>query len=80
MAANLDTTTGDRRVTDLVNALNSLPGPALPAAFDQIAPDELGAMSRMAVAFARQQNTNLERRMAEIRAGSSGFSGGGFAI
>lgn len=64
VAANLDTTTGDRRVTDLVNALNSLPGPALPAAFDQIAPDELGAMSRM----------------AEIRAGSSGFSGGGFAI
>src|SRR5206468_11781268 len=45
-----------------------------------ISPEELAAIFNIGVSLANIQTVNLERRMDDIRAGSSGFSARGFSI
>lgn len=49
-------------------------------AMDQIAPEELGAMSAMAFAHAQVQAGHMERRFRELREGITGFSGVMFSM
>ena len=45
-----------------------------------ISPEQLTSIFVIGVSLANVQTANLERRMTDIRAGSSGFSSTGFAI
>jgi outer membrane autotransporter protein len=51
----------------------------LPAAYDLIAPEELASIYEIGFSQAVVQNNNLQRRMDDIRAGSSGFCANDFA-
>lgn len=64
---------------DLVNYLNGLPGSSLPAAFDQIAPEELAIMANMGFANTRGVFHMLRNRMGEIRNGQR-FSANGLTL
>ena len=89
----LDRAVGDPRASELIGFLNEAIG--VPSAqgktnnqtlsdlsnhFDLISPEELTSIFVIGVSLANVQTANLERRMADIRAGSSGFSSSGFAI
>lgn len=47
---------------------------------DLISPEQLTSLFVVGTSLANIQTANLERRMTDIRAGSSGFSSSGFAI
>jgi outer membrane autotransporter protein len=71
---------GDPRAATLIAFLDSEPLANLPHDFDLIAPEELPSMFNIGVSLANIQSVNLERRMEDIRAGSTGFSARGFSI
>src|SRR5262249_12394348 len=80
VANAVDSAVGDPRAAPLIAFLDTEPLANLPHDFDLIAPDELPVIFNIGVSLANIQTVNLERRMEDIRAGSSGFSARGFSI
>jgi outer membrane autotransporter protein len=80
VAKALDSAVGDPRASELIGFLDTQPLSELCGDLELIAPDELAAMFNIGVSLANIQSVNLERRMDDIRAGSSGFSARGFSI
>ncbi len=75
----LDSAVGDPRALELIDFLNNEALTDLCEDIDLISPESLTSIFVVGVSLANVQTANLERRMTDIRAGSSGFSGG-FAI
>ena len=75
----LDSAVGDPRALELINFLNNENLTDLCEDINLISPEQLTSIFVVGVSLANVQSANLERRMTDIRAGSSGFSGG-FAI
>ncbi len=75
----LDSAVGDPRASELIDFLNNEALTDLCEDIDLISPESLTSIFVVGVSLANVQTANLERRMTDIRAGSSGFSGG-FAI
>jgi len=80
VARSLDSAVGDPRATGLISFLDTEPFNKLCSDFTLIAPEQLTSVYNIAVSLANVQTANLERRMDDIRAGSTGFSGAGFTI
>src|SRR5262249_24757773 len=80
VANAVDSAVGDPRAAPLIAFLDTEPLVNLPDDFDLIAPEELAAIFNIGVSVANIQTVNLERRMEDIRAGSSGFSARGFSF
>ncbi|MDB6173122.1 MAG: Outer rane autotransporter barrel domain protein [Chthoniobacteraceae bacterium] len=64
----------------LVQSLQAYPFAALPKAFDQIAPEEFGALFEIGLNSANIQAANLDRHLSEVRAGAAGFSASGLNL
>ena len=75
----LDSAVGDPRASELIGFLNKQALTDLCEDIDLISPEQLTSIFVIGVSLANVQTANLERRMTDIRAGSTGFSGG-FAI
>ena len=75
----LDSAVGDPRASELIDFFNNEALTDLCEDIDLISPEQLTSIFVIGVSLANVQTANLERRMTDIRAGSSGFSGG-FAI
>ena len=80
VARALDRVAFDTRETKLIDFLDGEPLGKLPADLDRIAPEELASVFNLSAALANVQTANLERRMDDLRAGTSGFSASGFAM
>jgi outer membrane autotransporter protein len=81
VARALDSLVGDPRAAALINFLNSEPLSRLcPVDFNLIAPDQLTLVFNVTVSLANVQSSNLERRMDDVRGGSTGFSSAGFTM
>jgi outer membrane autotransporter protein len=80
VAHALDNAVGNPRATALINFLNNEPFSKLCSDFTLIAPEELTSVYNIAVSLANVQSANLERRMDDIRAGSTGFNAAGFTM
>jgi autotransporter-associated beta strand protein/T5SS/PEP-CTERM-associated repeat protein len=78
VAANLNNSVGDPRADALINFLDTEQLANLPHDYDLIAPEELAALYEISFSQAVVRNINLQHRMDDIRAGSTGFSGNGF--
>jgi uncharacterized protein YhjY with autotransporter beta-barrel domain len=84
VAQNLDTVSGlgtmggDPREAALVAFLNTVPGTNLPVQLDLISPASYGALFDATAGAADIHARNVERRTAELRAGTAGF--GGFSL
>jgi outer membrane autotransporter protein len=77
----LDSAVGDPRASTLINFLNTEPLNKLsPGDFDLISPEQLASVFNIAVSLANVQSANLERRMDDVRAGSTGFNAAGFTM
>jgi autotransporter-associated beta strand protein len=76
----LNSAVGDPRETALFAFLNSQPPANLPHDYNLIAPTQVSSINATAVSIGKVQATNLGGRMANIRAGSTGFSSAGFAV
>ena len=76
----LNSAVGDPHASGLIGFLDTQPLSELCGDFELIAPEELPAMFNIGVSLANIQSINLERRMDDVRAGSSGFSARGFSI
>lgn len=75
----LDHAVADQCVVELTNLLGNVPVADLPSAYDAIAPEELASIYSISFSQATVQTANLQNRMADIRAGSTGFCANGFA-
>jgi outer membrane autotransporter protein len=80
VARALDSAAGDPRASTLINFLINEPFDKLCSDFDLIAPEQLASIFNIAVSLANVQSANLERRMDDVRAGSTGFSSAGFTM
>jgi outer membrane autotransporter protein len=81
VARALDSAAGDPRAAALINFLNNEPLSKLfPDDFNLISPDQLTSVFNIAVSLANVQSSNLERRMDDVRGGSTGFSSAGFTM
>jgi outer membrane autotransporter protein len=81
VARALDSAVGDPRASTLINFLNTEPLNKLsPGDFDLISPEQLASVFNIAVSLANVQSANLERRMDDVRAGSTGFNAAGFTM
>jgi fibronectin-binding autotransporter adhesin len=80
VAKALDSAVGDPRAAGLIEFLDTQPLDVICPELELISPEELAAMFNIGVSLANIQSVNLERRMEDIRAGSSGFSARGFSI
>ena len=78
VAAALDSAAPDPRADKLINFLDRRPLKKLPGDFDQIAPEEMASVYRLGVSLSDVQARNVQRRTADVRAGTSGFSAAGF--
>ena len=76
----LDSAVGDPRASELIGFLNNQTLTDLREDIVLISPEQLTSIFVIGVSLANVQTANLERRMDDIRAGSSGFSSAGFAI
>jgi outer membrane autotransporter protein len=76
----LDSAVGDPRASELIGFLNNQTLSDLCNDIDLISPEQLTSIFVIGVSLANVQTANLERRMDDIHAGSSGFSSAGFAI
>ena len=79
MGEALDSAVGDPRALELIDFLNNEDLTDLCEDINLISPEQLTSIFVVGISLANVQSANLERRMTDIRAGSSGFSGG-FAI
>ena len=80
VANALDSAVGDPRAAGLIEFLDTQPLSELCPELELISPEELAAMFNIGVSLANIQTVNLERRMEDIRAGSTGFSARGLSI
>lgn len=80
VAKALDKVVNQKKVAGLVDELDTVPLGSLPNALAKIAPTQLLAMFDASIASATVQADNLERRMEEIRGGSTGFSASGLHL
>jgi outer membrane autotransporter protein len=81
VARSLDSAVGDPRASTLINFLNNEPVNKLcPGDFDLISPEQLASVFNITVSLANVQSANLERRMDDVRAGSTGFNSAGFTM
>jgi outer membrane autotransporter protein len=78
VANNLDKSLGCPRANALIGFLDSEPLANLPHDYDLIAPEELSSIYEMGFSQVTIQSLNLQRRMDDIRAGSTGFCANGF--
>jgi outer membrane autotransporter protein len=76
----LNSAVGDPRASGLIGFLDTQPLSELCGDLELISPEELAAMFNIGVSLANIQTVNLERRMEDVRAGSSGFSARGLSI
>ncbi len=76
----LDSAVGNPRASKLIGFLNNQTLIDLCNDIDLISPEQLTSIFVIGVSLANVQTANLERRMDDIQAGSSGFSSSGFAI
>lgn len=79
-AKGLDSVAFGTTVPKIIDFLDEQPLQDLPAYFDKIAPEELASIFNIANSLSNIQMTNLERRLEDVRAGSTGFSGQRFAL
>ncbi len=75
IAHQLNNVANDPHADDLIGFLDNEPLAALPHEFDLIAPDELASIYEISFSHNIVQNMNLQHRMDDIRAGSTGFCG-----
>ena len=68
---------GNPRAASLIGFLDTEPLGRLPGDLELIAPEELTAVDYLAISLANVQAANLERRLEDVRAGSTGFSAAG---
>jgi uncharacterized protein with beta-barrel porin domain len=80
VAQALNSAVGNPAAAALINFLDSQPVNQLCADFTLISPEELTAVYALDVSLANIQTANLERRLDDIRSGSTGFSSAGFTI
>ena len=80
MAKALDSAAGDPREAALFAFLNSQPVANLPNDLNLISPQQLGSFHATGTAQGNTQIASLSGRMANIQAGSTGFSSAGFAV
>jgi uncharacterized protein with beta-barrel porin domain len=80
VAQALNSAVGDPRAAALITFLDNQPINQLCNDFTLIAPEVLTSVYDLAVSLANVQTANLERRLVDIRKGSSGFSSSGFTI
>ena len=80
VAVALDSVAFHSEVPEFIDFLDEQQIGNLPRQFDQIAPEELTAVFSIATALANVQMTNLQRRLEDVRGGSTGFSGQHFAL
>ena len=80
VAEELDKVAYDTRAEKLVSHLYRRDFDKLPGDFDRIAPEELTSAFAISNSLANVQSLNLQRRMDDLRQGSSGFSAGGLAM
>ena len=78
VAAELDEVVGDPRADDLIGFVGSEPPGSLPHDYDLIAPEELASIYEIGFSQAVVTNMNLQHRMDDIRAGSTGFCSNGY--
>ncbi len=74
----LDSVANDPRARSLNQYLTSLPLDQIPGALTKISPEALASAFRLGGAQAYVQGQNVQRRTADLRSGSSGFSASGF--
>ena len=70
----LDKVVNQKKVSGLVDELDTLPLGSVPGALEKIVPTQMLAMFDASIASSTVQADNLERRMEEIRGGSTGAS------
>jgi autotransporter-associated beta strand protein len=75
---NIDDSVGDSRADALIAFLGSELPANLPHDFDLIAPEELASIYEIGFSQAVVTNMNLQHRMDDIRAGSTGFCSNGY--
>jgi len=80
VAQALNIAVGNPAASALINFLDSQPVNQLCSDFTLISPEELTAIYALDVSLANIQTANLQRRMDDIRSGSTGFSSAGFTI
>ena len=76
----LNSAVGNPAAAPLIAFLNSQPVANLPHDYNLIAPTQISSVNATAVSVGNVQMSNLGGRLANIRAGSTGFSSAGFAI
>jgi outer membrane autotransporter protein len=80
VAASLDKSVSHARAANLIQFLDSKFLTELPHDFDLIAPEELASIYEIGFSQVTVQTVNLQRRMDDIRAGSTGFSAAGYQM
>ena len=80
VAKALDSARGDPREAALFAFLNSQPLADLPHDLSLIAPSQITSINATAVSVGKVQVSNIGQRLANIQAGSTGFSSAGFSI
>jgi uncharacterized protein with beta-barrel porin domain len=80
VAKALDSAIGDPRAAALIGFLNSQPVANLPHDLTLIAPTQISSTPATGQAVGKVQVSNIGQRLANIRAGATGFSASGFAI
>ena len=79
-AAMLDAIGSNPRAARLLDHLTDRAFRDVPGDLDRLAPEELASAFNIGVSLGNVQTANLERRMDDVRAGSAGFSAGGYAM
>ena len=80
VAVALDKVVNDPKASKLIDKIDSLPISSVPNALEKIVPTDLLSMFDASINSANVQADNLERRMEEIRNGSTGFSANGLHL
>jgi autotransporter-associated beta strand protein len=76
----LNSAVGDPRASELIAFLDTQPLSDICPELELISPEEVAGIFNIGVSLANIQTVNLQRRMEDIRAGSSGFSATGLTI
>ncbi len=79
-ARALDSVAFDKKVPDFIDFLDQQPIGKLPEELDRIAPEEITSVFNIATSLANVQMANLQRRLEDVRLGSTGFSAQRFAM
>jgi fibronectin-binding autotransporter adhesin len=77
-ARALDANVDDPRLKKLIAHLDNESLDKVLRDLDRLAPEELTSLYQLSIGLARVQTLNLQRRLAAVRRGASGFSADGF--